>query len=173
MMSWFTSDHHFGHSGIIRSCERPFGSVEEMDAHLIHTWNARVQPADEVWHLGDFSWHRAEKAAHILARLHGTKHLVCGNHDPAAIRGLSGWASVQDYAEVAVRGTRLVLSHYAMRTWHGVHRGTIQLYGHSHGALAGSRLSCDIGVDAWPRFAPVNLGEVLKHLGTLPERQCD
>jgi calcineurin-like phosphoesterase family protein len=173
MMSWFTSDHHFGHAGIIRACNRPFGSTEEMDAHMIQQWNARVRDGDEVWYLGDFSWERPEKAANVLSRLNGTKHLVAGNHDSAAVRALPGWASVQDYAEITVLKTRIVLSHYAMRTWNGIHRGALQLYGHSHGTLAGSRRSCDVGVDAWPRFVPVTLAEVQAHLATLPEKTWD
>lgn len=32
---WFTSDTHFGHQNILRFCERPFVSVEEMDNTII------------------------------------------------------------------------------------------------------------------------------------------
>lgn len=169
MMSWFTADTHFGHAGIIRACNRPFGSVEEMDAHMVHQWNGRVRDGDEVWFLGDFAWLKPEKAAHVLSRLNGTIHLVCGNHDSAAIRGMPGWASVQDYAEIVVRDARIVLSHYAMRTWNGVHRGALMLYGHSHGTLPGDRQSLDVGVDCC-NFAPVSLAEIRQRLATLPER---
>ena len=30
-MIFFTADHHFGNTNIIRHCGRPFQSVEEMD----------------------------------------------------------------------------------------------------------------------------------------------
>ena len=39
---YFTSDNHFGHEGVIRFDNRPFASVEEMDAEMIRRWNAKV-----------------------------------------------------------------------------------------------------------------------------------
>ena len=37
-MIFFTSDLYFGHSNIIRAAQRPFDTVEEMDAALIRKW---------------------------------------------------------------------------------------------------------------------------------------
>lgn len=45
-MIYFTSDLHLGHANIIRHCNRPFSSVEEMDDALIDNWNAKVTNAD-------------------------------------------------------------------------------------------------------------------------------
>lgn len=55
MATFFTSDTHFGHTGIIQACNRPFISTEFMDEALIRNWNATVGPNDDVWHLGDFT----------------------------------------------------------------------------------------------------------------------
>lgn len=54
-MLFFTSDLHFGHSNIIRATQRPFDTVEEMDAALIRNRNERVSPSDEVDLLGDLT----------------------------------------------------------------------------------------------------------------------
>ena len=53
--TFFTSDTHFGHENIIKYCNRPFTSTEEMDKALISNWNKVVKPEDTVFHLGDFA----------------------------------------------------------------------------------------------------------------------
>lgn len=168
---WFTADTHFGHANIIGHCKRPFGAVAEMDAALIANWNSVVGPRDEVWHLGDFAFRGAKPASWYLARLHGRKHLVHGNHDSAEARADPGWASSQPMAEIGVNGRRVTLLHYAMRVWPKCHHGALHLYGHSHGALPGDGQSCDVGVDVpeW-RYRPVSLTQILAHLRTLPQR---
>lgn len=60
MKVWFTADTHFGHRNILKHCDRPFGSVKEMDEALIAMWNAVVGLNDDVWHLGDFAYRSAQ-----------------------------------------------------------------------------------------------------------------
>ena len=52
---WFTSDTHFNHIGIIKFCDRPFSSVEEMNQALIDNWNSTIPSDGIVFHLGDFN----------------------------------------------------------------------------------------------------------------------
>jgi calcineurin-like phosphoesterase family protein len=161
MAVFFTSDTHFGHAGARGLYRRPFASVAAVDAAMLERWNATVGPEDEVWHLGDFALGVAAAAmADLLGRLHGRKHLITGNNDPPATRGLAGWSSVQAYVEMELDGVGLVLCHYPFRSWRNMSRGWRNLHGHSHGRLAPLPRQTDVGVDAWD-FRPVTLAEIV------------
>ena len=51
-MIYFTADTHFDHANIIRFCNRPFATVEEMNETLIANWNRKVHGNDTVYILG-------------------------------------------------------------------------------------------------------------------------
>ncbi len=155
MAVWFTADTHFGHAGALALYRRPFASVAEMDAAMQARWNDVVRPDDDVWHLGDFALRTTPAAASALLRaLNGRKHLVTGNNDPPEITALPEWSSVQAYAEIIVESHRLVLCHYAFRTWNRMAQGALNLHGHSHGRLKPLPRQTDVGVDARD-FRPV------------------
>lgn len=79
-MIFFSSDQHYWHNNVIRYCNRPFTSVEEMNELMVLAWNMNVKPDDIVYNLGDFSL--AFRAVETFPqRLLGTKYLVPGNHD--------------------------------------------------------------------------------------------
>ncbi len=159
MKVFFTADTHFGDHRTINIQKRPFDSVAAMDAVLIERWNAVVGPDDVVWHLGDVARRAADVPA-LLARLHGTKHLLRGNNDPDATADARGWESVATYAEIDLAGHRLIMCHYPFRSWNGQHRRALNLHGHSHGRLKPVLRQYDVGVDA-RGFAPVTLEQII------------
>ncbi|UDL95832.1 metallophosphoesterase family protein [Lichenihabitans sp. PAMC28606] len=160
MTVFFTSDTHFGDPRALRFDHRPFLDLDLHDAGLIDRWNAAVSADDLVWHLGDFALGPTpDRVAEIFGALNGEKHLIVGNNDGPATLALPGWASQQHYAEVTVDGTMLVLCHYAFRTWNGMGRGSLNLHGHSHGALRKAPKQYDVGVDVWD-FRPVTLEDI-------------
>lgn len=81
-MRYVISDTHFGHGNLIDYCDRPFSSVEAMNAALIDNWNSCVRANDTVIHLGDVQHHPSPFEADEWLSLLNGKHLVVrGNHD--------------------------------------------------------------------------------------------
>lgn len=78
---FFTSDTHFFHEGIIKFCNRPFESVEEMNETLIRNWNETVPEDGTVFHLGDFAFGGWREWMSAYNRLNGKIYLILGNHD--------------------------------------------------------------------------------------------
>jgi len=79
-MIYLTSDLHIFHTNVIRYCNRPFNTVEEMNEALVANWNFVVDVDDSVYCLGDFSM-AARPVETFTKRLNGIKYLVPGNHD--------------------------------------------------------------------------------------------
>lgn len=160
-MVYFTADSHFNHYNILCHCNRPFENLAEMDEALIDNWNSVVGKGETVYHLGDFAFSTANAASKYLQRLNGKVHLILGNHDKRSIRRCPDFASQQKLLEVTIRGQRITLCHYAMRSWNCSCHGAWQLYGHSHGKLADdpNSRSLDVGVDSW-NFTPVSFEQV-------------
>lgn len=171
MSVFFTSDPHFGHINIIKYCNRPFSSVEEMDRTIIDRWNEVIKPDDLLYCLGDWCLCRgskpyAEHAAYYRKQIN-CKNIVLlwGNHDTSG-RGNKEFMSlfmgpIHDLYETKVGNQRVVLCHYALRVWNKAHHGAYHLYGHSHGTLADdpNSRSFDCGVDCF-NFYPVSFEQV-------------
>lgn len=164
MTIFLTADQHFGHSQIARMCGRPFDDrdASAMNEAMVAAWNARVRPADDVWHVGDFAMRlKAGPLREIFDRLNGTKRLVRGNHDHRDTLDLPWAEPPRDLVETTVEGQKLVLCHFPMRAWRGSMGSAIHAYGHVHGLFEPTRLSLDVGVDAWPGMEPTSLAQVV------------
>ena len=164
---FFTSDHHFGHKGIIKHAKRPFASVEEMNETLILRWNEKVKKNDIVYHLGDIGLMASSKLAEILERLNGKIHLIKGNHDDLNRNCKERFEWIKDYHELklpdpdSVNNQLIVMMHYPLMTWKGKYSGSFHLFGHSHGKLKGfnRNTALDVGVDCH-NFYPISYEEV-------------
>jgi calcineurin-like phosphoesterase family protein len=112
-MLYVTSDTHYGHRNIIRYCNRPFCSVEEMDEQLIENWNKVVTAEDTVIHVGDFAFAKPERKKEILSRLKGKKILVRGNHDDSPKEMVdAGFDFVVESLTIIEGRTKYLFSHY-------------------------------------------------------------
>lgn len=129
-MNRYIADLHFDHKNIIKHCNRPFGSVEEMNETLVKNWNSVTAKDDDVKIVGDFCLDK-ERARYFLSRLNGRKHLITGNHDKA--KGLREiFDSVTVYDKITDGNRKVVLFHYPIAEWDGYYRDTILIYGHIH-----------------------------------------
>lgn len=162
MSIFWTADTHWGHGNVIKYCNRPFASVEEMDEEMVRRWNEVVGQDDTIYHLGDFAMGKTA-APTILNRLNGHKHLVYGNHDSKQTRELPQWETSQPYLEINVDKQFIVMCHYKFDVFNRSHRGGIQLYGHSHNSIPPNDRQLDVGVDAWD-FRPVGLVDIVRRM---------
>ena len=158
MKTFLIADTHFSHANIIKYCQRPFHSADEMNGEMIRLWNLKVGPLDHIWHLGDFGFFKNKESYDaIFSSLNGIKHLIKGNHDPI-ITDL--WDSVDDYKEIKISGHRLVLFHYPIASWNGKFKNYYHFYGHVHGELTLGKNALDVGVDNIG-FAPIQLEDAI------------
>ncbi len=160
---WFTADTHFGHSNIIKYCNRPFATVGEMNETLIKNWNSVVKPRDMVYHLGDFCFGKDDYTFDLyFKQLNGLIIFIKGNHDKLAWRNKHKFFASSDFGrEIEVDGQKITLCHYAMRVWDKSHYTAWDLYGHSHGSLPDDphALSIDVGVDCH-NYTPISFEQV-------------
>ena len=136
---FFVSDTHFGHSNIIKFCDRPFKDAEEMDYKLIENWNKKVPQDGLVFHLGDFAWGGYEFWKKIREQLNGDIILIKGNHDQ---KNMSSTAEQELFKHVTwqmlieIEGRKVLLNHFPFLCYAGVYREpsklVFQAYGHVH-----------------------------------------
>lgn len=128
---FFTSDTHFWHTNIIKYCNRPFKTVEEMNDELISRWNKVIEKDDIVFHLGDFSFGGPNKTKAIKEQLNGKIILVKGNHDYKST--LQYFDHVSDQQLIMIGDDIIYLNHYPFSTFAGTYRNNVyQLFGHVH-----------------------------------------
>ena len=121
---WFTADFHFGHNNIIRYCNRPFRSVEEMDQTILDRLNASVKANDIIYFLGDFCIGSKAKALEHRKQIRCKKiFAVPGNHDKQIRKLTEEFSWLSNLAEISIHGQPVVICHYAMRVWNRSHHG--------------------------------------------------
>ena len=172
---FFTSDTHLGHANIIRFCQRPFDSLEEMDAELVRRWNAKVGEKDTVYHLGDVSFHKKPEAAKLLWSLNGNIILIAGNHDEKLLKHTwfnSRFLEIHSILERKVNDQRIVFCHYAIEAWNKQHYGSWHVHGHSHGSLKSFGKRLDVGTDCFG-YSPASFDEVKALMDAKPIESHD
>ena len=174
---FFTSDTHFWHDNIIKFCNRPFNSIEEMNDTIIENWNRVVDKNDIVFHLGDFCFCGVDKFKELVEKLNGRIYLILGNHDWKRINNwyTSKFEGVYQQLAIKINGKKIYLNHFPFLCYAGTYYrfedAVWQLFGHVHSSkqnkngLDNQRLSMlfptqyDVGVDN-NNYTPVSFEQV-------------
>lgn len=130
---FYIADWHYGHANCIAFDNRPFTTVEEMNASLIERWNSVVTNTDIVYVLGDMFWCKVSEAIAVLDQLNGQKFLIKGNHDRCSDgEFMKRFVKITEYLEVDDEGEKVVLCHYPIPCFKNHYYGWWHLYGHVH-----------------------------------------
>lgn len=174
---WFTSDLHFGHKNIIKFCNRPWNSVEEMDEALIENWNSVVKENDIVFDLGDFAFATNRRWKELIQRLNGRHYLILGNHDVLRYPGdktMELFERVEQQMIVCIDNRYVYLNHFPYLcyggSWKSLEQAVWQLYGHVHSGPNCSGIDADRLVNTFPyqydvgvdnnNYTPVNWNQI-------------
>lgn len=187
--TFFTGDLHFGHKNVLTFDNRPFATVDEMDAELIRRWNNKVGKGDLVYVLGDLIWKsRNNDAPALIKSLNGQIILIKGNHDRFLhnSKAKAALAGIKDYDDICVTledGTqrRVIISHYFIPMYIGHRYNALHLHAHSHFSDEAdfeidfaeqlNRMGCkneiyNVGCMYW-NYEPVTLDEIIAHGKTI------
>lgn len=164
-MIWFTADEHHCHKNIIKYCNRPFRTTEEMSRAIVARHNEVVKGKDIVIHAGDFCLGFHKQAMEIVEKLNGSHVFLKGgqySHD----KWLGKESKYMWFTKIS--RTLVTVCHYAMLTWPLCHYNSWQLFGHSHGRLTTSGKQHDIGVDT-NNFYPYSEEDIVRIMKDKPD----
>lgn len=137
-MNYFLADPHLGHTNVLKFDNRPFDSIEEHDKTIIQNWNKRINEDDDVYLLGDISWHTVPQTFVIYSALKGKKHWIVGNHDKKYLKDKTlreCFVEITDYKELSVNNGLIVLCHYPIPCFNRHYYGEYHFYGHVHNSF--------------------------------------
>lgn len=136
---------------------RPYRDTTHMTTAMRQLWNVAVNPLDTVYIIGDIAFLPADEATSIMNSLYGEKILVPGNHDVKLLRDpdfRKCFKEIHEYLEIDRDNRKIVMFHYPIAEWNGMHRGSVHFHGHLHGNKSGlEEFRCrDVSFDATGRI---------------------
>jgi len=178
-LDWFISDTHFLHTNIIKYCNRPFISIDEMDTTILNNINRLVAQDDTLWHLGDFAYGRlatVESITFIRNQIRCKNiNLIVGNHDKAILKNDNLkrlFNNTYNYYLGYIDRWKFLMTHrppalkYNTDDWNWEKtlwdsersKNAICLHGHTHNNS--HRNPHNLSVELW-NYCPVSINEVV------------
>ncbi len=175
---FLASDHHIGHEALLNFKRndgithiRSFDNVNHMNEYIIIQHNSVVKPADRVYLLGDFCFHKRDLA--ILSRMNGHKVLIKGNHDKLDLKDYLAYFD-------DIRGSHqldgMLLTHIpvhpnSLGKWH------VNIHGHLHHSIVTKEVYTyganellvapdhryfNVSMECLDKYTPISLEELKK-----------
>lgn len=162
-MIFVISDTHFFHKNVIKYCNRPFNSVEEMNDTIINNWNKVVNKGDIVYHLGDFILNSNDVIS-IVKKLNGKIYFIRGNHDRKSIAYYNKMGLKVIPTQTKLDEYKIILSHRPLSD-DQIPKGYINIHGHIHEKELDENLfdknkHINVSVDAI-NFTPIDINELI------------
>lgn len=134
--TFFISDLHLGHQNM--ALKRGFESADEMNEHIINSWNSVVNKKDTVYILGDITMEKSS-FYYLLDRLKGFKKVILGNHDQPQhvpellkhVNSVSGLVYLRSSSRLTTRRD-IILTHAPIHPQELEYRFNFNIHGHVH-----------------------------------------
>lgn len=157
MKTWITSDLHIGHwtdekRNIIKYCNRPFKTIDEMNLTIQNNWNNLINEDDIVYNLGDYVFNGLKVDFH----LNGKIILIKGNHDRFTQLKLKEKFCIDTMYKIPLK---ISYNGYDIKLMHSpIHKenGFINFCGHVHGLWKYQDGVYNVGIDVH-EFKPILL----------------
>lgn len=168
---WLIGDTHFDHTNIIRYCNRPFASTEEMNNCILRNWRKTIKPKDVVYFLGDMTFGRgSRKPRWWAAQLSGKIIWIKGSHDhgirPSSI--VEGIEKVALNCYITCNGIEFMLVHdpfdAILNAWRGwiIHAHNHDNRPHIDNRFGHKRISVSVEVI---NYKPISLATIVREIG--------
>jgi len=161
---WVTSDTHFFHTNIIKYCNRPFKSTEEMNETIYSNWNNTIGKNEKVFFLGDWvigTENKYSVGQFLHDQLNGHKLFIQGNHDNH-IKKYTKIKVVDGVIEVKYKGINILMSHEPI--WDFPH--DIHIHGHIHNNDENTKLKWNmfnVSVEM-TEYKPVHIDDIINKI---------
>ena len=157
-----TSDQHFDHENIIKYCNRPFRSVEEMNNTLLNNWNSSVSNDDTVYFLGDLAFGRGSRSTNYwLKQLKGKIIFIKGSHDK------SKNIEFLQYIKFQYGKYLFFLTHdpaHAPKNWHGwIIHGHYHNHKPEYSFINKEKRTVNVCVEL-TNYKPVDINDIIKNI---------
>jgi len=170
-MIYVISDTFFGRYS--KAKERGFDNTHDMQKHLIEAWNAKVNPNDIVYHLGNFAWDIIS-AEHALLNLNGNINFLPSTYDSALMETVDVFDNLKviDNSIYVIESLEWVLSPWPLKDWPGKKHGAMHVHGGDkrYKAQLQKELRFNSNCDLWS-YAPVSL-ESLTEVIEMAKENC-